>query len=442
MAEVDEFELTSTTVRPQSPSRRRSPQPWPWVICAGLLVLLGAAAAPTHPIRVGVGFGQDEPTGMLAVELTEPPVTVWSTQLGSLGSGFGATLRQLGDIAVVLSDPAVGVDISTGDIRWSLPTAASTCVLTTALVCTPTDRSGAIMTLDPATGATATVQVDGAVHAVAVEGGLVVAVDVDKGRLVKVDGTGAPVWDVPLDAAMVDGAEAPHWLQAATVENILYLSGAPLPYAVDVYTGEVQTSSSLWRVWDSPRGPVVTSDDPRMALVYRVGADGRLTVESNGPMALRIDDGRGADVQLHVEAGQLTATTADGDLLWTVPEDRADAENYITVTPTARLEGVVVVTSVGQSNTTSGYDLLYGDELWTLPDETWPQIITGSGSTLLWLMTGGPRTGTIGALDVHSGDDLWQADVEAVMLDSLLIDDGLLVLTTDALMRLAWPAEQ
>lgn len=435
MADVDEFDLAEARAQmePPPPRRRARRGPWLWVACAVMLLVLGVGAAPEHPLPIGAGTEQGEAYGTLDVDLISPPEVAWSTPLDGVETAGWPLLQRLGDVVIVTSDPMIGLDMATGEQRWTLAAAPGACSITMRVTCLDSSHEGVVMSLDPATGQIENTQVPAAAaHAFAVEGGVVVAVDIDDGRLVKIDGTGVTSWDVPLDAAVIDSEDPYPWLMAGIVGDLLVVGG-PVSYAVDIRTGEVQPHPGQWSIWTSPLGLSVEyiSDSP---IRYLIDSDGRTMTLPANAAPLRVDDGTGADILLQMDGEHLNASFGDGVELWTVPSEHDVADDRHVTFPMARLDGVVVAGGYGDAVVISGHDQITGAELWRLPDGSWPEILAGAGSTMLWLS----NSTSLAARDTRSGADLWEQDLGDV-LGTVATADGIIVLTASALTRLAWP---
>lgn len=438
MTEVDEFELVErgtppTTVRPEQPVRQRRYGPWPWAVLAAALVLAGVWSAPTRPYPpIGVGTEQGPAWAMLAVDLTAPPSVEWSAEVGDLATAI-PVLQRVGDVVILLDDVVAGYDAATGEELWSHDAGDETCTVTSRVVCTMREGgAGVITSIDPTTGKTETLAMPDAVYAIGVDGGLVVAADVDRGHLVRVDPGGEWLWDVPLDAAVHDSSDG-GWssLHVALTGNVLVVGG-PLTYAVDVRTGEVMPDPARWSVWATPFGVTAEGVDGLGPVRYLIDPGGEVRSARSDGILLRVDDGIGADVRLEMNGPLLTASYTDDLTLWSVP-DEAEREDRIATFAMARLGGVVVAAGVGDGVTVSGHDLITGEELWRLPEGSWPDTLAGSGSTLLRL----DDEATLAAMDVRTGAELWRLGT-GVVRSVAATDHGVVVLTDDTLTSWEW----
>ncbi|WP_420112888.1 hypothetical protein, partial [Pseudactinotalea sp.] len=295
------------------------------------------------------------------------------------------------------------------------------------------DGVGLITSIDPASGETVTLTVPAAEYAIAVDGGLVVAMDVDRGHIMRVNDADERVWETAFDVAVLDG-DTRGWpdLPVALADDILVVGG-PLPYAVDVRNGELMTEPARWAVWSTPFGTTAEGVDALGPVRYLIDRDGDVQTMRADGIALRVDDGIGSDVLLKMDGPLLTATSADNIALWMVP-DEAGPSDRIATFAMARLAGVVVAAGVGEVVTVSGHDLVTGEELWRLPEGSWPDTLAGSGSTLLRL----ENQETLAAMDIRTGDELWQLSTGPVR-SVAATDHGMVVLTDGALTSWQWP---
>lgn len=429
-APVDEFELAhrapagGAEPRRARPGRRRRSRPAPWLAAAGVLIVVGGIAATPVPLIAGRGEGPD--FGLTDLDLGQPPTLVWET---SMASGWVAYAR--GDRAIVTTQDTgttrllVGIDLSDGTKVWRYDDASSSCQMGSPLVCVqdPGTADAQIVTITLDDGARSSSPHPLAYGAIAVGDGSTVVVEkteTEEEDVVLLDADGEERWHQSADATDTSGDTAWTWLRIA--DDALWLGQSQL--RVDLATG---TESDSWVRWVTEDGTFVTSEGDDLTITT---ADGEATISQTETLA-SVDDDLGGPVRLTSdEDGQLTAAIRNSEQeLWRL--GRAPC------IPEARVSGVVVVSCWDQiDSATLGIDELTGEVLWETEAIDPTELATAD--TLVFATVAVDK---LLGIDPSTGVARWEAPLSGSRTGywaTRLVSDGLLVMTSDSLLRFAW----
>lgn len=434
MAAVEEFDVAGDTATQVGGDRAGERGRWtrravPWVAAAGVLVVVGAVTASPTELIAGRGSGPD--VGLVEMDLAQPPTVLWQaevrTDVVAFVAGDRALLsrQQLG-----IGRTVVGIDLANGTQVWEYDDTSYSCQWGSPMVCVGSvgTPQAVVDVVDLEDGSRSSRSYPGAIAAIAVGTGIAVVVKTESAweQVVLLDGDGTQVWEVDVDASYT--AIQPMWTFAHVAGDELWF----------------QTTTSV-RI-DLATGRLVEGDSPFSVLADGTAidvADGVTTVRTpEGDAVVEVDetaiwtdDDFGGPVQLHSSLdAEVTAVVRDsGRELWRFGE----APCY----PAARLLGTVVMSCWGSAGSrVHGVDEVTGETIWTDDEQLW--LAAASADTLVF------RSGTDGyliAIDPVTGATRWELPVpagESEHLDTAPISNGLLISTSETVLRLLWPVRE
>lgn len=438
-SETDEFTFAEQQHAP--PPRPRTPLPVSrrastWAVAGVGLILAGvlSASGPIYPsLEDGVAWN------ILDLDLRREPEVMWVAEVANgevLGELDGAIVSRQGNVIYSDDEEAhpsdlVGLDAATGAERWRIEDTDHTCEIGSgAVTCTEHRASpDAIVTIYSADASTSTsVDHPGAMSARALDdGGLLV---VEGGTtaladLVRLDAAGNEVWRSQLSFS---------GLADSGYSHIDVLGDAAIATAggsVDLATGGEPTSYSPWfgdtDVNGTARQP--TTDGATEVMF----TDGATLVVPPEEMWLDVDDAFGGPVSLQGDEITIVAAWDGGQTTHEVGQPHCWLQ--------ARLQGALVQTCFNDGDLTDStvmaVDQLTGEQLWERTSSLGSSTFLASTDTLV-LST----DGAIEGVDPRTGESRWSIPVPGQFPRTtteegdLVIPDGLLVWTDEALMRL------
>jgi outer membrane protein assembly factor BamB len=431
MAVVEEFDVAGDAAPPVGGDRSGSRGRWtrravPWVAAAAVLVVVGAVTASPTELIAGRGSGPD--VGLVEMDLAQPPTVLWQAELPTDVVAFVAgdrallTRQQLG-----IGRTIIGIDLANGTQVWEYDDDGYSCQWGSPMVCVSSVGApeATLDVVDLDDGSRISTPYPGAIAAIAVGARTAVVVKTQSAweRVVLLDGDGTQLWQVDVDASYT--AIQPMWTFA-------HITGEELWF---------QTTTSV-RI-DLATGRLVEGDSPFSVLADGTAVDvagGLITVRTReGDAVLEVDetaiwtdDDVGGPVQLHSDLeAEVTAVVRDsGRELWQFGE----APCY----PEARLLGVVVMSCWSATGSRiHGVEEVTGETIWTYDEQFW--LAAASADTLVFRSDTDER---LLAIDPSTGATRWELPVpvgETERLDTAPISNGLLVSTSETVLRLLWP---
>jgi outer membrane protein assembly factor BamB len=380
------------------------------------------------------GFQGDPSHSGYAADGPAPPyVETWSygAELGGASSQFGLSQPVVVDDTTVAvgTEAIVGVDLATGEQRWTVARDAGPAVAPAAA---PVSDTVAIAYTEgfgphpPGSRASATTSPSPSASASAASGGSDGA-PVDS-HLAAIDiATQEPLWKpVALDAVSYTGVTA--------VDRVAYVATeAGTVYAVDLRTGET--------VWTADAGgsvdtPLVVTDDLVIA-VTRATKDQPASVA-----ALAVSDGSGiwrwkADTPVY----RLSAASADAAHVYVGLSDQSGTLRAIdlgtgSLAWTARMNAAVNLVSAPAVTSDAVYALDFRGQLYRFAAATgerdWDfalnELALRSGPVVVGdHAVFGTTNGHLAAVETDSGDLVWQTDIGDGQLRSIAVTPDRLV---------------
>jgi len=404
------------------PERPQDRRPWrgplPWVGCAVVILLLGLALA--GPLRTPVG-----PWGQVA-DATSTPQHAWTLEPAE----DLRSVHMVGGVLVTTSEQTVrGLDPASGDQLWQVADIGGQCTSdTSTLLCT--DARGGAVRIDPATGTSTELELTGALVVAESGGDLFAITDPDDNepagrnaaQLQRIS-DGQVLWSTPVTIGQEFGAFR---------EPMAVIAGHVLTTVV----ADPQEVGSAGAVFDAETGEEITGEQPYVAqlgpgawallqadasTLYVRGEEGPVTTDGVSQRLHYDDQWDSDDVVSMTEQGVLTVRDRQsGELRW-----RSEGLAY----PIARIDGVLFVLVPNQESATlQGVRVSSGELLWQKENSWLTCPCVGDRSTLAGQLrelapSGGMvAEGPVAGIDAQSGEQLWQVEAPAGMVQ--LVTDG------------------